>query len=166
VLKYRVGDLFDYLEPDMILPHCCNDIGGWGSGFVKSLDDNFPEVGLAYRAWFSRKSVPNSKSTVVEGNNPGLGDVQVVRVKLDCGGYALVANMIGQKGVVSSTNPVPIKYDALETAMRYVHESLKEDRKIIAPLFGAGLARGDWTVIEKLIETVWKDRDVTIFELE
>ena len=40
-----------------IIAHVCNDIGGWGKGFVLALSRRWPEPERAYRAWHrDRKS--------------------------------------------------------------------------------------------------------------
>jgi hypothetical protein len=75
--------------------------------------------------------------------------------------------MIAQNGILSPTNPIPIKYDALEKCMTYVAEILLENKTVIhAPKFGAGLARSDWKVISKMIEDIWCSKfEVIVYEL-
>ncbi|MFI2203484.1 Appr-1-p processing protein [Streptomyces sp. NPDC020192] len=34
-----------------VIAHVCNDIGGWGKGFVLALSRRWPEPERAYRAW-------------------------------------------------------------------------------------------------------------------
>lgn len=68
-----------------IIAHVCNDLGGWGKGFVLAVSKRWPEPEAAFRAWHRGRS----------GNDFGLGAVQVVRVKPD----VWVANMVGQRGI-------------------------------------------------------------------
>ncbi len=34
-----------------MVAHVCNDIGGWGKGFVLAVSRRWPEPEAAYRAW-------------------------------------------------------------------------------------------------------------------
>src|SRR5690242_7451886 len=68
-----------------VIAHVCNDIGGWGKGFVLALSRRWPEPEAAYRAWHRDRA----------SNDFGLGAVQVVPVDR----YVWVANMIGQRGI-------------------------------------------------------------------
>ena len=150
--------------------HCCNDIGAWGSGFVLEISKKWilPEEG--YIRW-----------SEVEKNlgNTGpfqLGAVQFVSVEKDI----VVCNMIGQHGVRSSTNPVPIQYDAIRKCLIHVkdkiHSMMRRDAisdltlipySVHAPRFGCGLAGGKWPEIEKIIEQELSKYDipVTIYDL-
>lgn len=47
----------------------CNDIGGWGKGFVTALSKKWKEPERAYREWYK------------SGENFGLGEVQSVEVE-------------------------------------------------------------------------------------
>ncbi|XXU05921.1 hypothetical protein WMF40_38440 [Sorangium sp. So ce854] len=51
VIDYRTGDA---TEPagagPRIICHVCNDIGGWGRGFVVALSKKWPEPEARYRA--------------------------------------------------------------------------------------------------------------------
>ena len=49
--------------------------------------------------------------------------------------------------------------------MRKINHQYKGN-KIGLPLIGAGLAGGDWNVIEKIIEKELKDMDVTIVKFK
>ena len=62
-----------------IIVHICNDIGGWGKGFVMAVSKRWLEPEQQYRQWHQSKQ------------NFALGEVQFVQVDLD----TWVANMIG-----------------------------------------------------------------------
>lgn len=70
--------------PSIIAP-VCNDVGGWGRGFVIAISQRWPEPEQEYRRWYRERNT----------NDFGLGAVQVVRVGADL----WVANMIAQHGV-------------------------------------------------------------------
>jgi hypothetical protein len=69
-----------------LIAHVCNDIGGWGKGFVLALSNRWPEPEAAYRRWHRERA----------GNDFGLGAAQFVQVDR----YVWVANMIGQRGIL------------------------------------------------------------------
>jgi hypothetical protein len=39
---------------------------------------------------------------------------------------------------------------------------LRKQGQIICPMFGSGLAGGDWNFVEKLIEDCWLRRDIPV----
>lgn len=53
-----------------VIAHVCNDLGGWGKGFVVALSDRWREPEAAYRRWHRERA----------SNDFGLGAVQLVRV--------------------------------------------------------------------------------------
>jgi O-acetyl-ADP-ribose deacetylase (regulator of RNase III) len=52
-----------------IIVHICNDIGGWGKGFVMAISKRWKEPELQYRAWYKSQE------------NFDLGQVQFVQVE-------------------------------------------------------------------------------------
>lgn len=69
-----------------IIAHVCNDIGGWGEGFVLALSRRWSEPEAAYRAWHRGRA----------SDDFAPGAVQLVPVER----YVQVANMIGRRGVM------------------------------------------------------------------
>ncbi len=118
-----------------IIPHCCNNIGRWGSGFVVAVSKKWNMPERQYRSKISYQ----------------LGTVDFVQVQCN----ALVANMIGQHGTHWKDGIPPIRIDALEKCMIEVSKKLNKKTEIHCPKFGAGLAGGDWNEIEKLIIKHW-----------
>jgi O-acetyl-ADP-ribose deacetylase (regulator of RNase III) len=149
MIEYKKGDVLEVkCNVFRLIPHCCNNLGGWGSGFVVALSHKWKEPEKQYRSL---------KGYV-------LGDVQFVQVEPNI----VVANMIAQRGYLSSSNPTPLNYVALEKCMGRVGErihSVKTPFIITAPKFGAGLAGGNWNTIEKMINETWGDLHVEIYEL-
>src|SRR5579871_1164020 len=83
-IRYTTGDATCPIsEGNKIIAHVCNDIGGWGKGFVNALSAKWNEPEKKYRAWHRSKQ------------NFELGQVQFVRVENNI----WVANMIGQKDI-------------------------------------------------------------------
>jgi O-acetyl-ADP-ribose deacetylase (regulator of RNase III) len=122
-----------------IIVHCCNDIGGWGKGFVLAISKRWPEPEAAYREWHA------------SGKAGGfhLGAVQFVEVE----SKILVANLIGQRGIKRGSSGPPIRYEAIEEGFRQVAAKANELKASVhMPRIGCGLAGGDWSKVEPLIE--------------
>ena len=86
-----------------LIAHVCNDLGGWGKGFVLAISRRWPEPEAAYRRWHRERA----------GNDFGLGAVQYVQVAP----YLWVANMVGQRGMRTGSKGVPVRYEAIDTAL-------------------------------------------------
>lgn len=121
-----------------IICHICNNVGAWGAGFVLALSKKWSEPERQYRA----------------KNGYVLGDVDIVQVEEDI----FVANMIAQNNIISNLgddDKPPIRYYALTEALYAVNEfAEKNNASIHAPMFGSGLAGGDWNKIEDIIKRV------------
>jgi O-acetyl-ADP-ribose deacetylase (regulator of RNase III) len=184
MLKYQKGDLFDHLQVGDIIAHCCNDVGAWGGGFTAALSKWSRFVEADFYGWV-RGEKPELNPVYQLGEvlctaipNAFAATEKLHRIPYDPvkrPPYFYVVNMVGQHGLISSENPHPVSYPALEKAMRKVAKSIetcwwKADPpipyRIVAPKFGAGLAGGDWNEIEKLINEVWAEHEVIIFELK
>jgi O-acetyl-ADP-ribose deacetylase (regulator of RNase III) len=131
-----------------IIAHLCNDVGGWGKGFVVAISNRWKEPERKYREWFTSK------------HNFSLGEVQFVPVSAD----TWVANIIGQRDVKrdKAGNP-PIRYEAVAAGLDRVGEFAKEtEASVHMPRIGCGLAGGTWDRIEPLIQTHLSDRGVAV----
>ena len=149
IINYVKGDATSPQGEGLkIIPHVCNDIGGWGSGFVVALSRKWSEPERHYRA----------------KNEYVLGDVDFIKVEDDI----IVANMIAQHNVITNLkagDKPPIRYYALTEAMYKVNEFAKQSNASIhAPMFGSGLAGGDWNKIEDILRRV-TSVPVTIYKL-
>ena len=152
-ISYVIGDATSPQGTgDKIIAHICNNKNRWGSGFVLTLSAKWGYPEYHYRA---RQTYP-------------LGDVDVLSVDQDDDGNVLyVANMIAQHDTKPDLkgNP-PIRYDALRTALSKVNKiAMEKNATIHAPRFGAGLAGGDWSEIEKIIIEI-VTVDVTVYDLK
>src|SRR6516162_7686214 len=87
-----------------IIAHICNDLGGWGKGFVLAVSRRWSEPETAYREWHRKRA----------GNDFSLGAVQFVRVEA----YIWVANMIAQRGIKTGSNGPPIRYEAVDKCLQ------------------------------------------------
>jgi hypothetical protein len=159
-IKYVMGDLFAHFPANLpegrkaVIAHIVNNQRAWGAGFVVPLGKKYPK---AQESYLSRWSDDNSRSL-------DKGQVDYVRVSEDP--PIFVANMCAQ----TLGGKRPLDYDALVSCMRNVGdqaESNRENYQIHAPMFGSGLAGGNWDFIVNLIEDIWLARklEVTIYWL-
>ena len=144
----------------VIIPHCCNNKGGWGKGFVLALSKKWGEPEQVYRRFCI-----NNKGF------PILGKVCYSKIN----DHLVIANMIGQDGTVSADNPKPVKYWALANCMAEVVgyiDMIKNQTNnpvvIHTPKFGSDLAGGNWEFILELIDEIWcrVGIDVVVYEFE
>src|SRR5688572_20667955 len=120
MIKYVKGDLFANIpkNKDILVPHVCNDIGGWGSGFVVAVSKFDIEPEIEYRSWFKGEPFRNPTSN----RSFGLGETQIVK----CGNVQ-IANMVAQHNTISQGERVPIRYWALTRCMMYVAHKIKQN---------------------------------------
>jgi len=156
-IKYIQGDLFAALKErssvkPLFIPHVVNSKNAWGSGFVVPLGKQFPESKAKYHSWAQGE---------IESPPFELGQTQFVVV----GGLVCVCNMLAQTlGGVR-----PLYYNHLARCMDAVAaKAIKTQGEIWAPMFGSGLAGGNWEFIEQLIHDAWAQQNipVTIYHLE
>ncbi|MGW4208358.1 macro domain-containing protein [Lentzea sp. NPDC004789] len=138
-----------------IIAHVCNDLGGWGKGFVLALSKRWPEPERAYREWHRGRA----------GNDFGLGATQLVQVKPDI----WVANMVGQRGTRTGSNGPPVRYEAIERCLVALAGHAKRlGASVHMPRIGCGLAGGRWERVEPIIaETLLKqDVDTVVYDFD
>lgn len=140
-----------------VITHLCNDVGAWGRGFVLALGSRYPAARQQYRAW-------------AQGHDPlpfQLGQVQFVTVAPDLH----IANLLGQHGIARKDRrpqDPPIRYDAIREGLGRVRIfAQRQHASVHMPRIGTGLAGGDWTVIQGLIqdELLSSSIRVTVYDL-
>jgi O-acetyl-ADP-ribose deacetylase (regulator of RNase III) len=133
-----------------IIAHICNDIGGWGKGFVLAISKRWPEPEANYRKWHRERS----------GNDFALGAVQMIAVER----YIYIANMVAQRGTKTGSNGVPIRYEAVEKCLETLGNKAKElNASIHMPRIGCGLAGGNWNKIEPIITATLLKQDIPVY---
>jgi O-acetyl-ADP-ribose deacetylase (regulator of RNase III) len=132
-----------------IVAHVCNDLGGWGKGFVLAISRRWPQPERAYRGWHRDRA----------GNDFGLGATQLVQVRADI----WVANMVAQRGIRTGSSGPPIRYDAVERCLAALAGHARSlSASVHMPRIGCGLAGGRWDRIEPLIVAALCTRDVAV----
>lgn len=146
MLYYKIGDATaPEGEGKKIIAHVCNDVGGWGRGFVLAISKRWPEPEEAFRAWHTAE----------------LGQVLLVTV----GDDLHVANMVAQHDVRTIDGVPPIRYPALRECLKTVNDVAKDfGATIHMPRIGCGLAGGKWELVEKIITEV-VTADVFVYDI-
>ncbi|QNP69091.1 Appr-1-p processing protein [Streptomyces roseirectus] len=109
-----------------VIAHVRNDIGGWGKGFVLALSRRRPEPEVAYRARHRERAK----------NDFGLGALQLVQVER----HIRVANMVGRRGIRTGSKSVPVRYEAIDTALDRLAAPARElGASLHMPRIGCGL---------------------------
>lgn len=152
MIKEVVGDVTSPLagtDAHVFVPHICNNVKAYAAGVAASIRGKWPAAYLEYMKMTQR-----------------LGHISVAKCSDNRYSSLSVVNMIAQEGLRSATNPRPIRYAALARCMErtalYVKEI--EGAEIHCPMFGVGLAGGDWDVIKPLIAEIWSEIPVTIYK--
>ncbi|OFG19380.1 Appr-1-p processing protein [Listeria monocytogenes] len=148
-ITYLKGDATNPMaKGNTIIAHICNDVGGWGKGFVLAISRKWKEPEKAYRKWYKDK------------NDFKLGEVQLIPVN----DYISICNMIGQKGIKTGSKGAPIRYEAVESCLEKLSEIAKEQQASIhMPRIGCGLAGGKWEIIEPIIRKTLIANDIEVY---
>ena len=135
-------------EGNKLIVHICNDIGGWGKGFVMAVSKRWKLPEQSYRNWYKSKE------------NFSLGMVQFVQVETDI----WVANLIGQHKInKDERGNAPIRYEAVLAGLDKIGVFAAENNATVhMPRIGCGLAGGTWDQIEPLLNSAIADRDILI----
>ena len=89
---YIWGDATNPIGDDnKLIVHICNDIGGWGKGFVMAISKKWKEPEKRYREWYASNI------------NFDLGEVQFIQVRENI----FIANMIGQHKIKTANGKTP-----------------------------------------------------------
>lgn len=160
-LMYVYGDVREPIKIEGVtsnyIIHCCNAIGGFGSGVAHALLTKWPEVREHYLSHYK-----------LNKDNNFLGSIDPVFVDK---GLAVV-NMIGQQGIGPEPDgKPPIRYDALREAINRVCEFAKgfgDGFAIHVPYYmGCDRAMGEWEVVHQILldELVAKDVPVIVYDI-
>ncbi|MDQ8188781.1 macro domain-containing protein [Roseibacillus persicicus] len=133
-----------------IVAHICNDLGGWGKGFVLAITKRWEEPELDYRHWHRHRS----------SNDFALGATRLIQVEPSI----WVANMIGQRGMKTGSKGPPIRYDAVKSCLEVVGDrAIELGASVHMPRIGCGLAGGKWERIEPIIDEILIAKQVSTY---
>jgi O-acetyl-ADP-ribose deacetylase (regulator of RNase III) len=151
MINYLKGDVTKMeaglTENAKVLIHVCNNHGGFGAGVSGAIGGKWPIVENVYR-YFSDKLE--------------LGTIQFVRVEDN----KYVCNLIAQDGYSTPTKPA-CDLKALKLSLKMLNQILYLDPKIEihGPRLGAGLGGRSWSDIEPILQEVFPDKEVYIYDL-
>ena len=139
VIKLALDGQFD------VIIHGCNCQCGMGAGVAKGIKASFPE---AYEA--------DLKTEVGDQNK--LGKTTYVTVMRGTNQITIVN---GYTQFHWEGSGVLVDYDAVRSVMREVKSNFS-GKRIGYPMIGAGLAKGDWNIISKIIDEELRGEDHTL----
>jgi O-acetyl-ADP-ribose deacetylase (regulator of RNase III) len=147
MIVYKQGDLLANLEEKRIA-HGCNCSGGFGSGFAKQVSELYPSVREAYLHRFNTRGWK-------------LGEVQILGV--GDGSGREIANCATQQRYGKPDEGPYVSYPAIRQVIRDLSNSWPGGFAI--PKIGAGLAGGNWEIIERIIQEESGSVEVRVYIL-
>jgi len=149
-VTYVTGDATAPADRPAVIAHICNDVGGWGKGFVLAISKRWKAPEAAYRDWYA------------SGEEFGLGSTQLVEV--EPGLY--VANMVAQRDIRAHGGVPPIRYEALHRALEALDQKVAPETSIHMPRIGCGLAGGTWDEVSAIVDEtlVAAGREVVVYD--
>jgi O-acetyl-ADP-ribose deacetylase (regulator of RNase III) len=160
MITYLKGDATQHDDDGnaKIIAHICNDIGGWGRGFVLSLSKTYPVAEKWYRNWYQMQFDQYDNRRLIPFR---LGRMQLVRVNNNI----FVANMIAQHGIMIKDGVPPIRYAALEDCLAELYLHAKDlGASVHMPRIGCGLAGGHWSEVQSIVLHMLPDVDVYVYD--
>ena len=143
-----------------VITHGCNCFCTMGAGIAPQMAsafgcDNFPMENIKYRGHI---------------NKLGTIDYEIFYLghKTDGPLNLIIVNSYTQYNYGKNHadgDKTPVDYDAITLCMRKINHNFK-GKTIGLPKIGAGLAGGNWFVIEEIIKEELKNMDVTIVKFD
>ncbi len=176
-INYLKGDATNPTsDSTKIIVHICNDVGGWGKGFVMAISKKWKEPEAEYRKWYKNKTGVQTDNVQFERLDKRdkysnekkfeLGNVQFVKVSNDL----WIANMIAQRNIrLDKDGLPPIRYPFVSEGLERVSEFAKRhSASVHMPRIGCGLAGGEWTRIEELVNDhlIAYEIETTVYDFE
>ena len=141
LIKLALDGVFD------VIIHGCNCQCAMGAGIAKSIKKHFPE---AY----------NADLQTVKGDESKLGSISFATVIRENKELTIVN---GYTQYHWRGSGVLVDYEAIRSVMREV-KSAFSGKRIGYPRIGAGLAKGDWDLISRIINEELDGEDHTLVE--
>ena len=134
MIVYKKGDVLN--SGETLIVHGCNCFCTMGSGIAGQIRRQYPEATFA-----DDKTAP--------GDETKLGTYTWAM----CKNKTVIINAYTQYKF--GTDEVHADYGAIETALTQIVQDFKSFGKPIAmPKIGCGLAGGDWTVVEEILQRI------------
>lgn len=148
-MKVVQGDLIKMtLEGKFnVIIHGCNCFNAMDAGIAKQIKDIFPE---AYKIDFSTE----------KGSTDKLGTISYITTARNESKIIIVN---GYTQFNYEKNGILADYDAIRSVMKLVKKKFS-GKTIGYPKIGAGLAKGDWNIISRIIDEELDGEDHTLVE--
>lgn len=151
-IEYRKGDLFR-TDIDTIV-HGCNAQGVMGAGVAKVIRDRYPEAYKVYRDHY------------ISATDKFLSSLPMGHICFAKSNDKIIINAVTQH-LYGRSDKRYVSYDAVAESFTRINRRFGGDTDQIAmPKIGAGLAGGDWNVIEAIIESELKDIQPVVYTLD
>jgi hypothetical protein len=160
IIKQRITA--DKYGCSIVVPHVCNNIDVFNGGFAAAVASEYPIVKQNYHM-LGKNFLKNN-----------LGHTQFIEIpfKNKYNHKLYFANMIAQDGLPNYSKNRCINYAALVKSMINISLFIKKNNQntdadkieIHAPKFGSGIAGGNWNFISDIIEDVWSQYDIFIYQ--
>lgn len=149
-MKYVKGDLLDLTEQGMfdVAVQGCNCFCTMGSGIARSIRNRWPE---AY----------NADLRTPRGARFKLGVYSKAFLERNSHTF-IVINAYTQYDYRFHDGVAPVDYNAIRSVFKKLAKDFPgKALRFGIPKIGAGLAGGDWDIIEKIIDEEMEGRDIT-----
>lgn len=163
MITYIKGDAIKALKDGEItcLAHGCNNKGMMGAGIAKQIREQFPAAYQSYYKFIHDLLEDSRDNDECTYNSELLGLVDFYRDSLD----RVIANCFTQD-LYGNDKARYLNYEALHDCLEQLYLYCQEYKLILGmPKIGAGLAGGNWKIIECMINEVFYDIEVKVYEL-
>jgi len=139
----RFGDLINGVEEGAII-HGCNAQGVAGAGIALQIRNKYPDCFETY------------KNTLVTLKKNGIDPMGHV-IPYEASSKLIVLNAITQDGFGRADGKRYVSYDAVLQAFEHAASFAHLNKlHVHYPQIGAGLGRGDWSIISDIIEAAFQ----------
>lgn len=154
MINYVKCDLLDF--PCDVMIQGCNCYCTMGAGVAAAIAKEYPEAAQADKEYTGLGRWV-AKSTKLGNYSTALVKHRKTRDNL------LIINAYTQNGFKKSGRRSDLfEYGEFKLICRKLKSSISPKAKIAMPKIGAGLAGGDWTKIEAIINEVFDDREIVV----
>lgn len=144
-MKIQYGDILS-VDSGVII-HGVNCFGVFNAGVARQIRQKYPEVCTDYLRLFKDYGGYRYK-----GDRNLLGTIQICSVSNDL----YFVNAFTQLNYGNDGNKY-VSYDAIDSTFEAICRTIDIDSKIHFPKIGCGLAGGEWSVVQSIIEHRLKD---------
>ena len=148
--KINVIDADIFTCKEDIIVHQTNCQGVMGHGIAKQVKKKYPEVFNGYYHYCKTTIAPELLGTALI---------------CECNDGKYIANIFGQ---LNYGEGLQTDYDMLEKGLKEVKQFADEHNLTVAIPYkiGCGLANGDWSIVEQIIDKIFDPEKTNIYRLE